>query len=332
MPHRVAPDITLENIVLSGVSNSKSLDNRPPSNAHHGTPCTLFTLDWSADSSVVSLTIVIQGAPDNAGVPGTFATIASSSVFPSGKLNYYSATKYYPWMRVAVTATGGAGKIAATLMGWHDDAAAIVLSQSGGGGTSSGFGAAFPATGTAAGVENPSGDMVGLQVDASGNLLTDIKTSVGVDPDETGFVVGTTPGTPIMGVITPSDSPASGDLAVVALDGSRRMQVAGSFTATPPTSNTVSSAGPQTIGTSSTQALAANSSRKRLILQNVGTTKIWILFGAGAASSSNYHIALPAGGTSNDGSSPIYSDTLWTGAIQAISSAAGGSLQAEEFT
>jgi len=150
--------------------------------------------------------------------------------------------------------------------------------------------------------------------------------------DESSFTVGTTPGTPIMGVVDPSDTPSDGSLAVVALDNARRLKVSGSFSSTPVQSNTVTSPGPVTVGASSVQLLAANSSRKRLILQNVGTTKIWVLLGAGSASSVNYHIALPAGGTANDGSSEPYIDTMWTGAIQAISSAAGGSVQALEFT
>lgn len=46
----------------------------------------------------------------------------------------------------------------------------VTTAGGGGGGTSSSFGSPLPATGTAAGVEDPSGDMVALQVDGSGNL------------------------------------------------------------------------------------------------------------------------------------------------------------------
>lgn len=147
------------------------------------------------------------------------------------------------------------------------------------GGTSSNFGAAFPAAGTAAGAEDTNGKLAPLNLDSGGNL-----------------------------------------------------KISGNLTVTPPASNTVSAAGPAAIGTSSAQLLAANAARKRLILQNVGTTKIFILFGAGTASAVNYHIALPAGGNANDGSSPMYIDSVWTGAIQAISSGAGGEVQAMEFT
>jgi hypothetical protein len=150
--------------------------------------------------------------------------------------------------------------------------------------------------------------------------------------DEAGFTPGTSTGTPIMGVVDPSDTPADGTLAIVALDNQRRLKVNASVTITPPTSSTVSAPGPVAIGTSSAQLLAANALRKRFKLQNVGTTRIYILFGPGTASAVNYHMALPAGGNANDGSSPVYSDDLWIGAIQAISSAAGGEVQAVEFT
>jgi hypothetical protein len=274
---KLTPDYVYANLTFSGVSTSPNFDNRPS----NGDPCAVWTLDYSAEPSVTSLTITIEGAPDDNGAPGAFAVIATSSVFPSAKVNFYTSTGYYPWMRVAITAVGGVGAISATLCGYRDNPGSITSGGGGGGGgTSSAFGTPFPADGTAAGAyQASSGDMEPLNLDSSGNLL-----------------------------------------------------VAGSLTITPTQSNTVSTAGPTTVGTSSTQLLAANAARKRLILQNVGTTKIWILFGAGSASSSNYHIALPAGGTTNDGSSPIYVDTMWTGAIQAISSAAGGSVVAEEFT
>jgi hypothetical protein len=123
-----------------------------------------------------------------------------------------------------------------------------------------------------------------------------------------------------------------GAMAPLNLDASGNLKVSGSLTVTPEKSATVSAPGPTTIGTSSAQLLAANSNRKRMILQNVGTTRLYILFGAGTASAANYHIALPAGGNTNDGSSPPFVDTLWTGAVQAISSASGGSVQASEFT
>ena len=151
--------------------------------------------------------------------------------------------------------------------------------------------------------------------------------------DEAAFAAGVTSGTPLMGVVNPADTPPNGDLAVVALDGSRNLKVAGSFSSTPVSSNTEPTHGPTTVGTAAVQLLAANANRKALMLQNVGTTRIWILFGAGTPSSSNYDLALPACGVANDGSSlPAQIPILWKGAVQAIGSSPGGSVQAVEFT
>lgn len=146
--------------------------------------------------------------------------------------------------------------------------------------------------------------------------------------DETVFSAGVNRGQPIMAY-----DPTSGDLLICeTTPGTRKLAVDAAVTVTPVESNTASAAGPVTVGTSPVTLLAANASRKRLTLQNVGTTRMLILFGVGVPSSSNYHIALPAGGVANDGSSPVYIDTMWTGAVQAIGSAAGGEVQAYENT
>ncbi len=85
------------------------------------------------------------------------------------------------------------------------------------------------------------------------------------------------------------------------------------------------------VGTSAVVLLAENFQRKRCVLQNVGTTRIYLAFGA-VPTGDAFHVALPAGGTSGDGSSPPWVDELWTGQIQAISSAAGGEVAVAEFT
>lgn len=103
-------------------------------------------------------------------------------------------------------------------------------------------------------------------------------------------------------------------------------------TVTPVSSTTVTAAGPTAVGTSSTQALAANSGRKRLTLQNTGTTNIYVLLGPGTASAANYHFILRQGNSLNDGSSPQYLDTMWQGAIQWASSGPGGQAVAFENT
>jgi hypothetical protein len=100
----------------------------------------------------------------------------------------------------------------------------------------------------------------------------------------------------------------------------------------PVTSNTVTQNGVTVIGTASSQALASNSNRKRLIIQNVGTTNLYILYGTGTAGPSNFTRILPAGGTPLDGSSVPIIDDMWQGPVQWASSASGGEGTANELT
>lgn len=110
------------------------------------------------------------------------------------------------------------------------------------------------------------------------------------------------------------------------------LNVAGSLTVTPTTSTTASSPSQQSVGVAASTVLAANSSRKRLMLQNCGTSVIYIALGGTNPTTSNYHFALAACGVANDGSGQIYQDTMWLGAVRAISSASGGLLQVTELT
>jgi hypothetical protein len=169
--------------------------------------------------------------------------------------------------------------------------------------------------------------------------------------DESPFTPGTSAGTPAMGDVNPSDTPPNGTLAVIALDSARNIKVnivagitldgsgnlkvniaAGSITVAPVQSNTSSAPAQTVVGTSASQVLAANALRKRFMLQNVGTTRIYISLGATSPTTSAFHFALPAGGNTGDGSSPVWQDIMWTGAVQAISSAAGGLLVVTELT
>jgi len=105
----------------------------------------------------------------------------------------------------------------------------------------------------------------------------------------------------------------------------------GSITVAPVTSNTASSPAQTAVGASAGSVLAANPLRKRLNLQNAGTTRIYIALGAANPTTSAYHFALPAGGEAGDGTSPVWTDTMWTGEVRAISSAPGGFLVVTEL-
>lgn len=198
-------------------------------------------------------------------------------------------------------------------------------------------------------------EVVNLSCDLSGNLRTSGGGggSGGTSAvDETTFTEGVSAGTPDMGVFNDGlTGVTSGQWAVSRITAFRAhhvnlrsnngtefgtvgnpVNIAGSFISTPPTSNTSSAVAQTTLGTTNAQALAANSGRKGFTVQNCGLTVIKITLGAAAATQANYTFSLPACGNQNDGSSPIYSNFLWTGAVQWISSAAGGLVTIAEFT
>jgi hypothetical protein len=132
---KVSPDCTLgpSAVSFTTTGNSIAYDNRPVS-SNTGIPCANWSLVWSAEAAVTSLTIKIEAAPDSNGTPGTFTSIASGSTFPSGKVDIATATGYYPWIRVSVTAVGSPGAITGILNGWRDNADTIGGGGGGGGG------------------------------------------------------------------------------------------------------------------------------------------------------------------------------------------------------
>jgi hypothetical protein len=169
-------------------------------------------------------------------------------------------------------------------------------------------------------------------LDASGNLLVNVAAGGGAggtsSTDQTPFSAGASSGTPLM-----AEDPTSGELLIAQMSpGTRQIQVAATATSTPVQSNTSSAVAQIAVGTSASTVLAANSNRKRLTIQNTGTTVIYLAFGGKTPTPTAYHRALPACGTSNDGSSQPYDDTMETGAVAAISSAPGGTIVIEERT
>ena len=167
---KVQPDCTL-GAVFTTTGNSANYDNRSVS-TNSGVPCTLWSLTWSAQSTVTSLTINIEGAPDSNGTPGTFASLASGSTFPSGKVTYSASTAYSPWVRITVSVAGSPGEINATLNGWREDQASI-----GGGGGGSGCpgttGTPCVVVGPTASGAAPTDSPVQIAgLDGAGNIIT----------------------------------------------------------------------------------------------------------------------------------------------------------------
>lgn len=120
------------------------------------------------------------------------------------------------------------------------------------------------------------------------------------------------------------------------LSGNLRVNASVTATVTPAVSSTSSVPLEQTIGAVTAVAvLALNATRKGCAVQNCGTTVLYIGLGQ-TPTSSNYHIALAAGGQSNDGSSNRWDGTisgcLWQGAVNVISSGSGGLCNVVELT
>ena len=86
------------------------------------------------------------------------------------------------------------------------------------------------------------------------------------------------------------------------------------------------------VGITAGQVLAANAARRSMVLQNTGTTVIKLVFGTTAPTQSVYHLALKGGVAADDGLGATYLDDQWTGAVQAISGAAGGTLVMTEIS
>jgi hypothetical protein len=81
-----------------------------------------------------------------------------------------------------------------------------------------------------------------------------------------------------------------------------------------------------TIGTTAALILPSNAKRKGVVIQNTGTTVLKLTFGLTMPTQSVYHIALRGGAVSDDGSGATYFEASWVGAVNAISSGAGGTL------
>ena len=97
-------------------------------------------------SGFSGISIVLQSAPDNAGVPGSWGTFAgtvlTNTQYPgSSGTNPNTATTsaftgfagYYPWMRVNLTSITGTGKVIGALYGYYNSTLAEAGSGGGGG-------------------------------------------------------------------------------------------------------------------------------------------------------------------------------------------------------
>lgn len=88
----------------------------------------------------------------------------------------------------------------------------------------------------------------------------------------------------------------------------------------------VSSSAPSRVlvGILAVSIIVANTNRGLLIIQNVGTTIIYLTFGLVAPTNTIYHVALKPGIVADDGLGATLITDEWKGDIQGISSAVGG--------
>ncbi len=86
-----------------------------------------------------------------------------------------------------------------------------------------------------------------------------------------------------------------------------------------------------TVGTTAVPLLGTNLARRRLMLQNTGTTTLYLTFGLSAPTATVYHHALAGCGAANDGTGGTLWDETWTGPVQAIGSGGGGTVVVSEL-
>lgn len=102
-------------------------------------------------------------------------------------------------------------------------------------------------------------------------------------------------------------------------------------TATSVGSSTSNAVVQNTVNTGSSNILSANTSRKEMTIINTGLTVIFLGLGQ-TPTTTQYHIALAACSSANDGTGGTYTTDIWKGQVNAISSAGGGTVCVLEMT
>ncbi len=141
---RVVPDCVIPFSFTAPAATSNTTCGAPNGAPNGNGISSWILVYYSTSFSVVSL--VVESAPDNGGVPGSWGTFAgtvlSSTQYPgSSGINPNTATTsaftgfagYYPWMRVRAATLTGSGKLTGVLMGFYNST--LARTGSGGGGT-----------------------------------------------------------------------------------------------------------------------------------------------------------------------------------------------------
>lgn len=114
----LAPDCSVY-LNVTAVGTSQNIDNRTKA-------CSSWTMVYSTSANTSTVSIEIDGAPDNAGAPGTFVVfpgtaITGSIISTALNTSDIKIVGYQPWVRINVTAlTGVSPSVSATLLGWRN--------------------------------------------------------------------------------------------------------------------------------------------------------------------------------------------------------------------
>ena len=91
--------------------------------------CTTWTISYSI-SGFSSITIALQGAPNNAGAPGSWATYPNQTLITGSNPNTITSGAdflrlygYNPWVRIDLTAATGSGVVTGSAFGYRSPAA-----------------------------------------------------------------------------------------------------------------------------------------------------------------------------------------------------------------
>jgi hypothetical protein len=127
---RIAPDCSIYFTLSHANPSSVVYDNRQAA-------CTTWTITYLSDT-FAALSLQVNAAPDNVGVPGAFAIfpgVVVNGINPNVAVTQAATTLfgYMPWMRVDLTVGAVAGTVTGRLYGYRQPSVTLVPGISSGG-------------------------------------------------------------------------------------------------------------------------------------------------------------------------------------------------------
>lgn len=129
-PVMQVPECTVY-FALAAAGNSAAFDNRQVG-------CSVWTVVYT-NTGFAALSLTFQSAPDNAGVPGAWGAFGGAvlvGVNPNVAVTQARTVLYgyFPWVRVNLGGTAGAGTVRGTLYGYKDRSVLALVVGGGSGG------------------------------------------------------------------------------------------------------------------------------------------------------------------------------------------------------